>query len=140
MRTDSKIQAVVIYDGQCEFCRAQAHRLARGSRDISLRSFHDEGVLDDYPSLTFAMCMESMKLVEPDGRVFDGAEAVVRAIAIRHRFIGRIPRVLYYAPGVRRVADHTYAWIAKNRYRIMGRSQECETGQCRLHGRPRINE
>jgi predicted DCC family thiol-disulfide oxidoreductase YuxK len=136
----SDTHAVVIFDGQCEFCRAQAERLAGGSPVIRLRSFHDEGVLDDYPDLTFEMCMESMKLIERDGTMYDGAEALLRALAIRRRALGKIPLTLYRVPGVRWIVDRAYAWIAKNRYRIMGRSETCETGRCRVHGRREINE
>ena len=138
--TNGNARAVVIYDGQCEFCTRQAHRMAGGGRSIVLRSFHDPGVLDDYPGLTFEMCMEGMKLIDPHGKIFDGAEAVIHAIAIRHRFAGAIPLLLYNTPGVRWIADRVYAWVARNRYRIMGRSEECETGRCRLHRHSRISE
>lgn len=129
-RKTGSARAEVIYDGQCEFCIAQARRLAGGDDRIALRSFHDDGVLDDYPDLTFDACMEEMKLVV-DGKTYGGAEAVVRAFALRHAVIGRLLFV-YYTPGIRALADAAYRWVANNRYRIAGK-RECDTGECRRH-------
>ena len=125
-------KAVVIYDGQCEFCTEQARRLAAGHDRFVLRSLHDPGVFEDYPDLTFDSCMEEMKLIV-DGRTFGGAEAVARAVMIRHAIIGKLA-LGYYIPGVRTMVDAIYRWVAKNRYRIAGkRLEDCETGSCRRH-------
>jgi predicted DCC family thiol-disulfide oxidoreductase YuxK len=126
-------EVVIIYDGHCRFCTAQANRLAGNGGRIVLRSFHDAGVLDNYPSLTHEACMEELKLVGPDGRIYGGAEAVFRAFAFRHRFLGKILR-LYYIPGIRSMADWGYRLVARNRYRIAGKSsEECDTGACKRH-------
>jgi predicted DCC family thiol-disulfide oxidoreductase YuxK len=124
---------VIVYDGQCEFCTVQAQRLA-GKSGVVLRSFHDDGVLDDYATLTLEACMEEMKLVGPGGRIYGGAEAVVRAFAIRYRLLGRL-LFAYYVPGLRQIADRAYAWVARNRYRLPVKSvEQCDTGSCRRHG------
>jgi predicted DCC family thiol-disulfide oxidoreductase YuxK len=114
------VAPVVIYDGQCKFCVAQAGKLAGGKDTITLRSFHDEGVLDDYPDLTFQSCMMEIKLIV-DGRTYGGADAVVRAFAIRHPTIGRLLPV-YYIPGIRPVAGAIYRWIARNRHQMPGKA------------------
>ena len=125
--------AVAIYDGRCEFCRTQAKGLVGDDNRIVLRSLHDVGVIDEYPGLTIEACMEEMKLVV-DGRIYGGAEAFVRAFAIRHRFFGKV-LYGYYIPGIRGIANRAYRWVAKNRYRISGRrAEDCDTGACRRHG------
>ncbi len=125
--------AVIIYDGHCQFCTAQANRLIGGDGRIVLRSFHDDGVLDADPSLSHESCMKEMKLVDADGRIYGGAGAVFRALAIRHRLLGTLLR-LYYVPGIRNLADWGYGLVARNRYRIAGKSlEECETGACKRH-------
>ena len=130
--TPSSDRAVVLYDGHCEFCRAQARRLAGGSERIALKSFHDEGVIDAYPPLTIEDCMQELKLIV-GGRIFGGAEAVVRAAAIRSR-LGRLLFV-YYVPGIRSLANAIYRWVASRRYAIAGkRIEDCDTGTCHRHG------
>jgi len=126
---NTKIVAVIIYDGHCGFCRAQAGRLSGGDGRIALRSFHDDGVLDDYPMLTYESCTQAMKLVLRNGHIYEGAEAVARALTIRYGALGRL-WLLYYVPGVRQLLDALYRWVAANRRSI----EECDTGQCRRHG------
>jgi len=109
---------IVIYDGQCSFCVRQANRLAGGRSGIVLRSFHDEGVFDDYPGLTRQSCAAEIKLIVGQ-RTYGGADAVVRAFAIRHPAIARfLP--LYDVPGIRSAARAIYRWIARNRHRLPG--------------------
>jgi len=108
---------VVLYDGRCDFCIAQARRLRTIVRGALLfRSFHDEGVLADYPGLNKEACMKEIKLVEPGGRICGGAEAVVRAIRYGNPILGVFVWV-YYVPGVRYAADRIYAQVARSRHR-----------------------
>jgi predicted DCC family thiol-disulfide oxidoreductase YuxK len=82
--------------------------------------------------------MQAMHLVMPDGRVYRGFEAAVRAVATRP-VIGRIA-YLYYLPGLRQLCDLIYSFIAKYRYRLLGKAVakgECASGTCALHARPR---
>lgn len=105
-------------------------RLARKGA-IEPLSFQEEGVLDRFPSLTHAQCMEAMHLVWPDGRVMRGMEAAVRAVATRGwTWLFVWP---YYVPGVRQLLDALYRWIARNRYRFAGKD-ECTDGTCAAHG------
>ncbi len=111
---------LLLYDGQCNLCTTQAKRLqtiARGR--LTLRSLHDKGILSGCPGLTVEACMKEVKLVERDGSVYGGAEAVVRAVRIGWPILGWLLNA-YYVPGIRRVADRAYAWVARNRYRRQG--------------------
>ena len=111
---------VLLYDGQCDLCSAQARRLhtiARGR--VTLRSLHDKGALSGCPGLTVEACMKEVKLVERDGSVYGGAEAVVRAVRIGHPVLGLV-LYAYYVPGIRQAADRAYARVARNRYRRQG--------------------
>ena len=71
-------------------------------------------------------------MVTAGGTVHSGAEAVARALELRG-FLGLWR--LYYLPGLRRLLDAAYAWVAARRYRILGRTEECETGACGVHPR-----
>jgi predicted DCC family thiol-disulfide oxidoreductase YuxK len=127
---------VLIYDGLCKFCTAGVHRFVRwmGPVEVELVDFQRPGALDRFPGLTHDACMRAMQFINPEGRLYQGAEAAARAFATR-RVIGAAA-YLYYVPGLRQLLDWLYGRIAANRYRIMGKavaSGECEGGTCALH-------
>lgn len=121
---------VILYDGHCRLCRGAAKQFERllGSHGTELRSFREEGVLASFPGLSPERCEKAMQLVQPDGQVFEGAEAVVRALG--RRPLGKLLFV-YYVPGLRQVADLVYGTVARYRFRIAGRA--CPDGACALH-------
>lgn len=126
--------AVLLYDGHCRLCIAGARRLSDWARPgaIELANFQDRGVLARFPELTHGQCMQAMHLVEPDGRVFRAAEAVVAVLLTRGRAFAWAR--LYYLPGLRWLIERAYEWVARNRYRLVGRA-ECADGGCALHSR-----
>ena len=129
-------RAVVLYDGHCRFCKAQMKNLLRLARPGAIEpvDFQDEGVLERFEGLSYDACMEAMHLVTPDGRVFRGMEAAVRAVVTRP-VLGAIAW-LYYVPGVRHLMDAIYRWIAARRYAIAGRelaASGCDGGTCSVH-------
>lgn len=129
----------IIYDGNCRFCTAGAARLARSFRgNVDLVDYQQPSALARFPSVTFEACERAMHLVDPRGRVYRGAEAVARAIAER----GVLWKwaLIYSVPGVRQLAEWMYALVARNRYRIAGRSDPCDAcakGACPLPAKPR---
>jgi predicted DCC family thiol-disulfide oxidoreductase YuxK len=131
---------VVLYDGMCVFCTAQVKKLLKLARPGAVQAldFQDPAVLARFPGITHEACMKAMQLVTPDGYVFRGFEAAVRAVATRP-VLGKLA-YLYYVPGVRQLCDAAYAWIAARRYRLMGKAVqrgECAAGTCALHARSR---
>lgn len=131
---------VVLYDGKCRICDRESRRLVDAiaddddaaertgrTRRLVRMDFQAPGVLEQFPGITHEQCMQAMVLVDADGLVYSGAEAVARALAIRSR-IGRLA-LLYYIPGVRQLCDRLYRWIAERRYRLSG----CPDGACDLH-------
>ena len=132
---------IALYDGHCRFCTSQVEKLCRTAHGkLTIRSFQEPGVLVDFPGLTHADCMRELKVVDVDGQVFGGAEAVVRTLLISRPILGQLAR-LYDVPGLRWGCDRLYAFIARNRYRFFGRSQACEDDACSVHfqGRPRFS-
>jgi protein-S-isoprenylcysteine O-methyltransferase Ste14/predicted DCC family thiol-disulfide oxidoreductase YuxK len=127
---------VVLYDGRCRFCTKQSRNLVRLARPGALeaRDFQAPGVLDRFPGLSHEACMRAMHLVCPDGRVFAGFEAAVRAVATRP-VVGRVA-YLYYVPGLRLALDVLYGLVARYRYLLLGKAVAagaCEGGTCSLH-------
>jgi predicted DCC family thiol-disulfide oxidoreductase YuxK len=121
---------VVIYDGACRFCIRQAARLARltGGR-VRLESFREPGVLERYPGLDLAACEQALQLVEPDGHIAAGADAVARALALRPLF--RPVTWLYRLPILRQLVDALYRVVARNRFRLPG--DTCADEACGVH-------
>jgi predicted DCC family thiol-disulfide oxidoreductase YuxK len=46
--------------------------------------------------------------------------------------LGFFARV-YFVPGLRQIANGLYDWVARNRYRLRGRTDDCEDGACAVH-------
>jgi predicted DCC family thiol-disulfide oxidoreductase YuxK len=130
----------LLYDGACRFCTAGQARLVRMARPGAVRalSFRDAGVLARFPAVDPADAERALQLVGPDGRVYRGADAVFRALATRPMY--RPLLWLRAIPGLRQLIDGAYALIARNRFRIAGRTAatpaaagpDCSTGTCRI--------
>jgi predicted DCC family thiol-disulfide oxidoreductase YuxK len=126
----------VLYDGHCKFCKTQSRNLIALARHGAIESidFQQPGILDRFPGVSYETCMEAMQLVTPDGLVYQGFEAVVRALATRPVF-RRLPFV-YYLPGIKHLCDWLYRFVAAHRYRLLGKAVaegKCIGGTCSLH-------
>ena len=124
---------VALYDGHCRICIAQAGKLARAALGkLDIRSFQEPGALSAFPGLTHEACMRELKLVDVDGRIFGGAEAVARTLIVSRPVLGLFARA-YHIPGLRWVSDRLYALVARYRYQLFGRSQACADDACSVH-------
>lgn len=122
-------QTTVLFDGHCRFCVRSAAMLARlGKGRLKLESFREDGVLERFAPLGLAQCERAMQCISTDGRITEGAAAIVESM--RGRWFGPLARA-YYLPGIRQAADAIYAVIARHRFRLAGRA--CDDGTCRLH-------
>jgi predicted DCC family thiol-disulfide oxidoreductase YuxK len=127
-----KPKIIVLYDGQCNFCRSQIERLGKfdGGHRLQFVSLHEPQVKADYPDLSFEQLMEQMWIVSPEGKRYGGADGL--------RYLSRqLPRLwflmpLMHIPGSMPVWRFLYRQIAKRRYKIAGRNCD-EGGTCSLH-------
>ncbi len=123
---------VVIYDGECNFCRSQVSNLRRldfrGNR-LSFLSLHDPRVAERYPDLSHESLMEQMYIVDRSGTRHGGGDAV--------RYLTRRLPALWIAAPVMHLPFTAglwrwgYAQIAKRRYKIAGKT--CENDACSIH-------
>lgn len=123
---------VVIFDGQCNFCRSQVrtlHRLDVGGRRLAFLSLHDERVAARYPELTTAELMEQMYVVDRHGQRHGGADAV-RYLTRRLPLLW-VAAPLLHLPGTAHLWRWLYRQVAKRRYRLAGKS--CENDVCSTH-------
>ncbi|MDA1049295.1 MAG: DUF393 domain-containing protein [Planctomycetota bacterium] len=123
---------VVIFDGECIFCRGQVQRLARWDRAgrLAFISLHDPVVAQRYPDLTHDQMMEQMYLIDRAGNLHCGAAAF--------RYLSRkMPRLWLLAPLMHipfslPLWQWCYRQVASRRYRIAGK-QACDGDACDVH-------
>ncbi len=103
---------VLIYDGECAFCRRWVRRLARLDRRDAIVLMERQ---DEAASATAGRSPDELRLaahlVRPDGAVFAGAAAVREAV--RWLRGGRLVTAATALPGVMPVAERVYAWVAR---------------------------
>lgn len=122
----------LIYDGRCRFCIAGSARLAALARPGTIERIAstDASIASRFPQVSPAMIQTALQLVRPGGQVCSGAEAIAAALATRPAW--RLVAWIYYLPRIRWIVDRLYEFVARNRYRIMGRAGTCEGGACEL--------
>ena len=128
-KVDKPSGAVVVYDGNCPFCRRQVAQIRH--RDIWERfeyaAKQSPGLDERFPVLARGEFSTGMRLVMPDGEVCIGADAI-------YEIASQLPNWrwiawLYRVPGIHALARLVYAWVAANRTRL-GRS--CDDAVCEI--------
>jgi predicted DCC family thiol-disulfide oxidoreductase YuxK len=78
--------AMVIYDGECAFCRqaVSAIRARDKQAEFMYVSRHTPGIEEQFPQVDFGDFDKGMVLVEPHGSVHVGADAI-------HFIVSRLP-------------------------------------------------
>ena len=123
---------VLIFDGECRFCRSQVARIKRwdGKDRVSYIPLQDPYVAENYPDLTYEQMMEQMYVIDREGRRYGGAAAF--------RYLTRrLPRLWILAPLMHipfslPLWQWGYRQVAKRRYR-WGKVNDCENGTCEVH-------
>lgn len=107
---------LVIYDGDCDFCLRQVRRLRRWTSEALDFAPHQEAAAH-FPSIRREEFERSLQLVETDGRVFSGAQAVFRALATNPRLRAYL-WCYRYLPGFAPLSEGGYRLIARHRGRF----------------------
>lgn len=98
----------MVFDGECNFCRRWIARWQQSSGPrIEYLPFQDPAVAARFPEIPRSAFEESVQLIEPDGRVYSGAEAVFRALG-RGQLYARVPALAG-------VSEAAYRAVARNR-------------------------
>jgi predicted DCC family thiol-disulfide oxidoreductase YuxK len=105
----------MVYDGDCNFCKFWIHRWQRSTGDkVDYVPFQDPRVAEQFPELPRALFERAVQLIEPDGSVFSGAEAVFRSLA--HNPLRETVRHWYEeSPAFAGVSEFAYAFVATHR-------------------------
>lgn len=123
--------AVVVYDGACNFCRAQMWRLMWWDclGKLAYLSMHDPEVRQRWPDLPHDRLKQEMCLIDQAGGRHWGADAF-RVLTLKLRRLWWLAPMMNL-PGAMFLARPIYRWVSKNRYLIAGRA-DCESGSCEI--------
>lgn len=125
--TDTNRKPVIVYDGECSFCRRQIERLRSRDRAalFEYAPRQTPGLEDRFPALADADFNTGMRLIERDERLYVGADALYEIT--RRLTPWKWIAWVYRIPGLTQLFRAIYNWIAANRYRLGGR---CESDTC----------
>jgi predicted DCC family thiol-disulfide oxidoreductase YuxK len=105
----------LIFDGDCDFCSLWIQRWRdKTGAEIEYVPFQDAGVAARFPELPRDLFEKAAHLVEEDGSVFSGAEAVLRTLG--HGPHESLLLEWYFRwPAFARLAEAAYRFIATHR-------------------------
>ena len=127
-------RAILLFDGECAFCRKSVGILKRLDwlKRIESRDARDVANIPPCAEpLVPQKLLDEMHVVTPDGmRAYAGYWAI--------RWLSwRVPPLwplapLMYLPGALWLGTRMYRWIARNRFKLV----PCEHGACRVNPMP----
>lgn len=122
---------VVLYDGDCTFCRRWIERLRRWDRAgrIDTLPSSERHELAGIPPIDDASLDRAMHLVGPDGSVYAGGRAV--AEVARYLPMGHLVYGVLRLPGISGLLDAGYRAVAARRHRA-----GCGSFRCRYAAPP----
>ncbi len=123
-------RAQVLYDGDCAFCRKSIHLLRRLDwfKQLEYVNVRDgaKAILQS-PRVAGAPLTEEMHVLTPDGRGLFHGFGALRWLAWRLPLLWPLAPFLY-VPGIPRLGQQAYLWVARNRFRIV----PCHGGVCTI--------
>lgn len=106
---------VLVFDGDCNFCSAWVRRWERQSGGmVDTLAAQEPRVAAGYPELSADQLASAVQLVEVDGSVYSGAEAVFRTLAHRERGGWALRQYQRHAVFAR-ASEAGYAFVARHR-------------------------
>ena len=111
MGSETPSRPILIYDGDCRFCCAWVERFRAATGESVVYATSQE-VGADFPRIPEERFRKEVVLVDSDGAVFGGAEAVARTLAHGGQ---AWPMSLYRVAPVKTLADAAYGWVARHR-------------------------
>lgn len=119
----------VVYDGDCGVCGRIVDVLGRWDRagQLEIVPSRAPGVRQRFSWIDSRAFIESMQVVRSaDGMTWQGAAAIEQLLAVLPR--GRWIAWIFRVPFVRGLAERSYRWFARNRYRL-GCGEHCRAHQ-----------
>jgi len=105
---------LVLFDGECRFCQHWAGQW-RTHFAGRLEVVASQEARERFPEIPVAAYAEALQLVEPDGAVYSGACAVLRARAHGRGRRGLLLPIYENLPGGAALLEFAYRIVARNR-------------------------
>ena len=114
----------VVYDGACKVCGRLVKMLRKWDKKQMLEIIPSQtaGIHARFPWIPARAYAESVQLIGPGGRTWQGAAAVERIIDVMPK--GGLITWIFSIPFVRPLAERFYRWFARNRYKL-GCGEHC---------------
>ena len=114
----------VVYDGSCKVCGRLVKMLRKWDKKEMLEIIPSQtaGIHARFPWIPARAYAESVQLIGPGGRTWQGAAAVERIIDVMPK--GKLITWVFSIPFVRPLAERFYRWFARNRYKL-GCGEHC---------------
>ena len=108
----------VVFDGFCKVCNRLVQVLRRWDRKAMLEIVPSQqpGVQARFPWIPAKAYTESVQLVGPGGRTWQGAAAIEHILDVLPK--GKLLSWIFSIPFVRPLAERFYRWFARNRYKL----------------------
>jgi predicted DCC family thiol-disulfide oxidoreductase YuxK len=113
---------VLVYDGDCGFCTTCVHFLERIGPDAEIVAWQLTDLAE--LGLTEEQAADAVQLVQTDGTVHSGHEAIAAVLGTARRVWRIVGRALLL-PGISWIAARAYRLVADNRYRLPGGTPAC---------------
>ena len=107
---------LLIYDGDCGFCKKWIARWKKITKD-HVEYAASQDVSYKYPQISREEFERAVQLIEPDGRIFSGAEAAFRTLGTRSRFFRIAVWKYTHVPGFAAFTEWVYRVVARHRSR-----------------------
>ena len=116
---------VLFFDGECGFCSSSVRRIFRLDRQGRIDFAPLQGELSKSKGFSHHAAADGGTVVllrENDGKVFTESDALIEIA----RALGGAWRIFALAAWIPKgLRDMVYHWIARNRYRLMGKADQC---------------
>ncbi len=110
----SPSKPVLIFDGECGFCRLWIERWREATGD-RVEYLPSQNAAARFPQLAAGRLAEAVHLVEPGGRTSRGAEAVFRSLACAGGIFRAWSALYERVPPFRRASEAAYRFVAARR-------------------------
>ena len=120
MKSDIRVavpppKPLMIYDGDCNFCTLWIRRWQQMTGDaVDYLPSQDPQIAAQFPKIPRERFNTAVQLIEPDGTVYSGAEAVFRTLAKNPRWRWSV-RAYENAPVIARITEFAYEFVAGHR-------------------------
>ena len=105
----------MVYDGDCGFCTLWIYRWRCATGDlIDYLPSQDPQIAQRFPEIPREAFQSSVQLIEPDGCVYSGAEAVFRSLARKRRYHWILDLYRDF-PTFAKVTEWSYHFVASHR-------------------------